>query len=90
MKKTQDLPWYINYRDILLQKAKDYYKKNRGKWKESARNRYQNMTPEQKNKLDEYRREWFNRQSEDKKNEMKERAKENSKNRYHIITIVGE
>ena len=48
------------------------------------------MTPEQKNKLDEYRREWFNRESEDKKNEMKERAKENSKNRYHIITIVGE
>ena len=23
----QDLPRYINYRDILLQKAKDYYQK---------------------------------------------------------------
>ena len=46
------------------------------------------MTPEQKNKLVEYPREWFNRQSDDKKNEMKERAKENSKNRYHSITIV--
>ena len=65
-------------------------KKNRGKRKQYARNRYQNMIPEQKNKLVEYRREWFNRQSEDKKNEMKERAKENSKNRYHSITIVGE
>ena len=48
------------------------------------------MTQEQKNKLVEYRREWFNRQSEDKKNEMRKRAKEYSKNRYHSIIIVGE
>ena len=34
------------------------------------------MTQEQKNKLVEYRREWFNRQSEAKKNEMKESARE--------------
>ena len=88
MKKAQDLPRYINYRDILLQKAKGYYEKNKEKREEYARDRYQNMTPEQKNKLVEYPKEWFNRQSEDKKNEMKERAKENSKNRYHSITIV--
>ena len=29
------------------------------------------MTQEQKNKFVEYHREWINRQSEDKKNEMK-------------------
>ena len=34
------------------------------------------MAQEQKNKLVEYRSEWFNRQSETKKNEMKERARE--------------
>ena len=34
------------------------------------------MTQEQKNKLVEYRSEWFNRLSETKKNEMKERARE--------------
>ena len=34
------------------------------------------MTHEQKNKLVEYRSEWFNRQSETKKNEMKESARE--------------
>ena len=37
------------------------------------------MTQEQKNKLVEYRREWFNRQSEDKKNEMRKRAKNTQK-----------
>ena len=74
--KTQDLPRYINYKDLLLQKAKDYYEKNKEKRKEYARNRYRNMTQEQKNKLVEYHREWINRQSEDKKNEMKRKARE--------------
>ena len=45
------------------------------------------MSQEQKNKPAEYRREWFNRQSEDKKNEMKECAKEYSRNRYSIIIV---
>ena len=34
------------------------------------------MTQEQKNKLVEYHREQINRQSEDKKNEMKRQARE--------------
>ena len=37
------------------------------------------MTQEQKNKLVEYHREWFNRQSEDKKNEMRKCAKNTQK-----------
>ena len=51
-------------------------KKNKEKRKEYARNRYRNMTQEQKNRLAEYRIEWINRQSEDKKNEMKRKARE--------------
>ena len=31
--KTQDLPRYINYKDLLLQKAKDYYEKKQRKEK---------------------------------------------------------
>ena len=61
--KTQDSLQYIRYKDIVLQKAREYYEKNKGKRKEYARNRYQNMTQEQKNKQVEYRREWFNRQN---------------------------
>ena len=51
-------------------------KKNKEKRKEYARNRYRNRTQEQKNRLAEYRIEWINRQSEDKKNEMKRKARE--------------
>ena len=74
--------------DRVLQKAKEYYEKNKEKRKEYARNRYRNMTQEQQNKLVEYRKAWLNRQPEDKKNEMRKRAREYSKNRYHNLVFV--
>ena len=46
------------------------------------------MSQEQKNKLVEYRKEWINRQSEDKKNKMKRKVREYSKNRYHNLVIA--
>ena len=49
--------------------------KKREKNMEYGRNRYRNMTQEQKNKSVEYHREWINRQSEDKKIEIKKRQK---------------
>ena len=36
-----------------------------------------------RNKQVEYRKAWFNRQTEEKQNEMRQRAKEYSRNRYH-------
>ena len=86
--ETQDSHRCEKYKNIILQKAKEYYEKNKEKRKEYGRNRYRNMTQEQKNKLVEYHREWINRQSEDKKNEMKKKAKEYSKNRYDNLVIV--
>ena len=47
---------------INTKKAKEYYEKNKKKRKEYGRNRYRNMTQEQKNKPVEYHREWSNRQ----------------------------
>ena len=73
--ETQDLHRYEKYKDIILQKAKEYYEKYKEKRKEYGRNRYRNMTQEQKNKSVEYHREWINRQSEDKKIEIKKRQK---------------
>ena len=81
--KTQNSPQYIRYKDIVLQKAKEYYEKNKEKRKEYARNRYQTRSQEQKNKLVEYRKAWINKQDEDKRNEMKKRARKYPKNRYH-------
>ena len=88
MKKLKNSPQYIRYKDIVLQKAKEYYEKNKEKRKEYARNRYQNRSQEQKNKLVEYRKAWINKQDEDKRNEMKKRARKYAKNRYHNSIVA--
>ena len=46
------------------------------------------MTQEQKNKQVEYRKVWHNRQSKEKQVEIREKAKDYSKNRYHNHIIV--
>ena len=86
--ETQNLSKYIRRRDIVIQKNKEYYEKNKEKRREYARNRYHNMTKEQKAKQVEYRKAWFNRQSEDKQNEMREKAREYSRNRYHNLLVA--
>ena len=46
--ETQDSHRCEKYKDIILQKAKEYYEKNKENRKEYGRNRYRNMTQEQK------------------------------------------
>ena len=74
--------------DIILRKAREYYEKNKEKRKEYQRNRCAKMTQEQKNKQVEYRKVWHNRQSKEKQVEIREKAKDYSKNRYHNHIIV--
>ena len=44
--------------------------------KEYQRNRYKNSSQEEKNKLVENRKAWFNRQTEEKQNVMRQKARE--------------
>ena len=45
---TQNSPQYIKYKDIAKQRAKQYNKKSKEKIKEYARNRYKNLSQEEK------------------------------------------
>ena len=54
----------------------------------SQREKYKNMSTEDKKKLFEKEKEWFNRETEEKQIEMKRKAREYSKNRYHNHIIV--
>ena len=85
---SQNPPRYIRYKDVVAKRAGQYYHNNKEKRREYQRNRYANMSQEQNNKLVEYRKEWINRQSEDKKNKMKRKVREYSKNRYHNLVIA--
>ena len=53
---TQKLTYYQKNRDTILQKAKEYYEKNKAQKKEYRRNRYHNMTDEERGKVNKYQR----------------------------------
>ena len=59
---------YLSYRQGILQKAKlryskekaaEYYLKNKEVIKEKARNRYKNLSEEEKNKIKEYQKKRY-------------------------------
>ena len=65
-KEIQNLPQYIRYEEIVLKRSKEYVIKNKVKIKECHGKRYKNLNQEEKKRLVEKRKEWFNRQSEEK------------------------
>ena len=48
MSENTDLTYYQKNRDVLLNKAKGYFKNNKERLREQARNRYRNLTEEKK------------------------------------------
>ena len=54
----------------------------------SHREKYKNLRSEEKKKLVQRQKEWFNKQTEEKQDGMRRKAREYSKNRYHIHIIV--
>ena len=53
MGENTDLTYYQRNRDFILNIAKDFYK-NKERLKEQARNKYRNLSEEEKNKKREY------------------------------------
>ena len=78
---------YIPYKEIVKQKALEYYHKNKEKIKEREINKYNSLSPEEKKKRQEYRKEWFNKLPIEKQQELKEKAKQYHKNRYHNLMV---
>ena len=85
---SQNATYYMRYKDIINQKAGEYYAKNKENIKESQREKYKNMGTAENKKLIEKQKEWFNKQTEEKQNEIRRKAREYSKNRYHNHIIA--
>ena len=79
---------YVRYKDIILQRAREYREKNKEKIKQYHRERYKNLSSEVKNKRVEKRKEWFNRLSKEKQHEMRRKAREYAKSRYHNHVVA--
>ena len=55
MSEIADLTYYQKTRNIILNKVKDYYKNNKERLREQARNKYRSLS-EEKNKKENTRR----------------------------------
>ena len=79
MSENTDLTYYQRNRDLILNK-KDYYKSNKERLREEARDKYKSLSEEEKNKKRECRKKKYRNISEEKKQILKECQKEYQKN----------
>ena len=69
------LTCYQRNRDVLLNRAKDYYENDKKRLREQARDKYRNLSEEEKNKKREYGKNRYLNMSEEKKKRLKEYQK---------------
>ena len=59
--------FYQRNRETLLKKQRDFYENNKELIKEQARIKYHSLSIEEKNKRNEYAKNWYNNLLDDKK-----------------------
>ena len=69
-------------RDKFLQKSKDYYGNDKEQRKEYRRNKYNNMTDEERLIVFKYRREWSHKLDLERKRKLN-----NYSNKHRLITV---
>ena len=74
MSEITDLTYQKNW-NVILNKAKDYYKNNKERLKEQARDKYRSLSEEGKNIKREYGKNRYHNMSEEKKQRLKEYQK---------------
>ena len=68
MSKGTDLTYYQKSRDVILNRAKDYYENYKGRLREQARNKYRSLSEEEKIKKENIGKNRYRNMSEEKKN----------------------
>ena len=68
MSEITDLTYYQKNLNVILNKAKDYYKNNRERLEEQTRDKYRSLSEEETNKKREYGKDMYHNMSEEKKN----------------------
>ena len=75
MSEYADLTYYQTNRDVILNRAKDYYENDKERLREQTRDRYRNLSEEEKNTKTEYGKYRYCNMSEEKKQRLKEYQK---------------
>ena len=75
MNEYAALTYYQKNRDVMLNRAKDYYENDKEKLRGQARYKYRNLSEEEKNKNRGYGKNRYLNMSEEKKQRLKEYQK---------------
>ena len=78
----------MRQRDIAKQRAKEYYAKTKEKIKEMQREKYKILSIGENKNLVSKQKEWFNRQTKEKQDDMRRKAREYLKDRYYNHMVV--
>ena len=72
MSDCADLTYNQRKRDVILNRAKDYYENDKERLTGQARDKFRNLSEERKNKKREYGKNRYRNMSEEKKQRLKE------------------
>ena len=67
MAENTDLTYHLRNKDLILNKAKDYYKNNKERSREQARDQYKSLSEVEKNKRREYGKNRYHSMFEEKR-----------------------
>ena len=79
--------YFQGNRDVILNRAKDYYENDKKRLREQARDKYRNLSEEDKNKKREYGRNIYHNMSEEKRQRLKEYQKKYCESNQSQYTI---
>ena len=71
MSESADLIYYQRNRDVMLNRAKDYYENDKERLRVQARHKYRNLSDKEKKKKREYGRNRCCNMSEEKNKDQK-------------------
>ena len=75
MSECIDLTYYQRNRDVILNRAKDYYENHKKRLRVQPRDKYKNLSEEETKKKREYGKNRYHNMSEEKKQRLKEYQK---------------
>ena len=81
------LTYYQRNRDVLLNRTKNYYEKDKERLRRQARDKYRNLSEEEKNKKREYGKNRYRNMSEEKKKKIKRISKKLSRGKKCLNKI---
>ena len=88
MGENTNLTYYQKNRDVLLNRAKDYYENDKESLRKQAREKCRDLSDEEKHKKREYGKNRYHNMSEEKKTRLREYQKnyrKAKKSQYIII-----